>query len=84
MGLLKAYRLDPSTTWREVDISPVKMQEIVRNMRDRTFVRKPSLYGFEMSDTSGRQIGIWYSTLEAPTFLRMNEDGTVRIDTPDR
>ena len=84
MGLLKNYRLDPSTTWREVAISPVKMQEVVQNMRDRAFVRKPSLQGFAMSDNSGRPIGVWYSELEARTFLRMNEDGTVRIDTPDR
>ena len=84
MGLLRAYRLDPSTTWREVNMSPVEMQEIVRSMRDRAFIRKPSLQGFEMSDNSGRPIGVWYSTLEAPTFLRMNEDGTVRIDTPTR
>lgn len=84
MGLLKTYRLDPSTTWREVDMSPVKMREIVENMMDRVFIRKPSLRGFAMSDNSGRPIGVWYSTLEARTFLRMNEDGTVRIDTPDR
>ena len=84
MGLLKSYRLDPSTTWREVDITPVRMQEIVENMMDRGLIRKPSLQGFAMSDNSGRPIGVWYSTLESPTFLRMNEDGTVRIDTPDR
>ena len=83
MGLLKAYRLDPATTWREVDISPVKMQEIVDNMSDRHLVRKASLQGFVMSDNSGRPVGVWYSTLEAQTFLRMNEDGTVRIDTPN-
>ncbi|MHB9096599.1 MAG: hypothetical protein ACYC5X_02130 [Syntrophales bacterium] len=84
MGLLKAYRLDPSTTWREADMSPVKMQEIVENMMDRAFIRRPSLQGFEMSDNNGRPIGVWYSTLEARTFVHMNNDGTVRIDTPTR
>lgn len=84
MGLLKPYRLDPSTTWREVDMSPVKMEEIIVNMMDRGFVRRPSLQGFEMQDSSGRPIGIWYSTLETQTFLRMNRDGTVWVDTPDR
>ena len=84
MGLLKAYRLDPSTTWREVDMSPVKMQEITVNMRDRAFVRRPSLQGFQMTDHSGRPIGVWYSNIETRTFLRMNNDGTVWVDTPDR
>ncbi|MHB8909980.1 MAG: hypothetical protein ACYDAA_14000 [Syntrophales bacterium] len=84
MGLLKVYRLDPSTTWREVDMTPVKMEEIIVNMRDRSVIRRPSLQGFEMLDSGGRPIGIWYSNIETRTFLRMNHDGTVWIDTPDR
>ncbi len=36
-----------------------------------------------MSDNNGRPIGVWYSLLRARTFLRMQENGTVRIDTPD-
>ena len=36
-----------------------------------------------MSDNKGRPIGVWYSVLWARTFLRMNEDGTGRIDTPE-
>jgi len=41
------------------------------------------LHGFALSDNNGRPIGVWYSILEARTFLRMKDDGTVRIDTPD-
>ncbi len=36
-----------------------------------------------MLDNNGKPIGVWYSILSAQTFLRMNDDGTVRIDTPD-
>ncbi len=36
-----------------------------------------------MSDDKGRPIGVWYSILTARTFLRMQENGTVRIDTPE-
>jgi hypothetical protein len=40
-------------------------------------------YGFELSDDKGRPIGVWYSILKARTFLHMQENGTVRIDTPE-
>jgi hypothetical protein len=36
-----------------------------------------------MLDDKGRRIGVWYSILTAPTFVRMQEEGTVRIDTPE-
>ena len=84
MGLHKTYRLDPSTTWREVDMSPAMMKELIEGMNNRSFTRPIYLHGCEMSDDTGRPIGVWYSILEARTFLRINDDGTVRIDTPDR
>jgi len=83
MGLHKDYRLDPSTLWRKVEMSTAKMKEIVEGMKTKAFEHHQFQYGFEMSDPKGRSIGVWYSILTARTFLRMNDDGTVRIDTPD-
>jgi hypothetical protein len=84
MGLHKEYRLDPKTLWKEVPgMTAAKMKEIVDNMKTKAFQHHLILYGFEMSDNKGRPVGVWYSVLWARTFLRMNEDGTVRIDTPD-
>jgi len=83
MGLDRDYRLDPSTLWREVDMSPDLMKELIRGMKAIVFRNQASLYGFEMLDGNGRPIGVWYSILQARTFLRMNSNGTVRIDTPD-
>ncbi|MBU2055488.1 MAG: hypothetical protein KKC25_10995 [Proteobacteria bacterium] len=84
MGLHRDHRLDPSTLWREVSgMTTVKMKEIVDNMKTKASQHQTFQYGFEMSDNKGRPIGVWYSVLWARTFLRMNEDGTVRIDTPD-
>jgi hypothetical protein len=83
IGLHKDYRLDPAALWREVDeMTPAKMKEIVDNMKIKAFEHRMFQHGFEMSDPKGRPIGIWYSILEARTFLRMSDDGTVRIDTP--
>jgi hypothetical protein len=84
MGLHRDYPLDPRTLWREVSgMTTAKMKEIVENMKTKASQHQMFQYGFEMSDNKGRPIGVWYSVLSARTFLRMNEDGTVRIDTPD-
>ncbi len=83
MGLNRAYHLDPRTLWKEVAMTPGKMKEIVENMKTKAFHYYQFQYGFEMSDDTGRPIGVWYSILAARTFLHMEENGTVRIDTPD-
>ena len=82
MGLDRNYHLDPATLWREVDMSPPKMQEIVEGMKTKVSTLRTALHGFTLTDHSGRPIGIWYSILEAKTLVRMNDNGTVRIDTP--
>jgi hypothetical protein len=83
MGLHRDYRLDPRTLWKEVTMTPTKMKEIVYYMKAKADEYGLYQYGFEMSDDKGRPIGVWYSILTARTFLRMQEDGTVRIDTPE-
>jgi hypothetical protein len=84
MGLHRDYRLDPRTLWKEVPgMTTAKMKEIVDDMKTKASQHNMFQYGFEMSDNKGRPIGVWYSVLWARTFLRMNEDGTVRIDTPE-
>ncbi len=83
MGLHRGYRLDPETLWREVEMTPERMKGIVEGMRTMASEFFQFQYGFEIKDNGGRPIGVWYSILEARTFVRMNEDGTVRIDTPD-
>ena len=80
MGLSRSYRLDPRTLWREVPMTMEKMKEIVQHMNTRDMIRP--LMGFELLDNNDRPIGVWYSLVEAKTFLRIQEDGTVRIDTP--
>ncbi len=83
MGLHRDYRLDPRTLWREVPgMTAAKMKEIVDSMKTKASQHNMFQNGFEMSDNNGRPIGVWSSVLWARTFLRMNEDGTVRIDTP--
>ena len=84
IGVQKDYRLDPQTLWREVvGMTPAKLQEIVEHMRTKADQVRQFQHGFALRDPQGKQIGIWYSPLHARTLLKMNEDGTVRIDTPE-
>ena len=83
IGLHRDYRLDPRTLWKEETMTPVRMKEIVQAMQSKAWDYNLFQHGFDISDDKGRRIGLWYSIMTAPTLVRMQEDGTVRIDTPD-
>ena len=84
IGLDKAYKLEPDL-WKHVEMTPQKLRELVEYMRDKvTFTSWGQVpYGFAMFDDKGKQIGVWYSVLEAKTSLKVKEDHTVEIITPD-
>jgi len=84
IGLDKAYALD-SDLWKKVDMTPAKLRELVMSMKDKaaTVNFKAPIHGFAMLDDKGKQIGVWYSILEAKTSLKMKDSNTVIIDTPD-
>ena len=86
IGLDKSYTLE-SDLWKKLDMTPVKLKEIVTNMKFKSATvnfRSP-LHGFAIFDDSGKQIGVWYSIIEATTksSVRMKDNKTVLIDTPD-
>jgi hypothetical protein len=86
IGLDKSYTLE-SDLWKKLDMTPVKLKEIVTNMKFKsaTVNFKSPLHGFAIFDDSGKQIGVWYSIIEATTksSVRMKDNRTVLIDTPD-
>lgn len=82
IGLKRTHHLDPRTLWKEVQMTPQTMKEIVEHMKTKAFEAHQFPHGFVMSDDKGQPVGVWYSILSARTFLRMEEDGTLRIDTP--
>ena len=84
IGLDKAYILD-SDLWKKVEMTPKKLRELVTDMKDKatTVNYGMPLYGFTMFDDKGNKIGVWYSILEAKTFVKMKDNRTVIIYTPD-
>ena len=83
IGLSRDYHLDPETLWKEVEMTPNLMKEIVDHMKARASQLMQFPQGFNLVDDKGRVIGAWYSIITARTFVQMKKDGIVRIDTPD-
>jgi hypothetical protein len=82
LGLRRNQHLDEATLWTEVQMTPEKMKQFVDSMQQKTRERNVYPHGFTITDDKGQQIGVWYSILEARTFVQRKEDGTVRIDPP--
>ena len=85
IGLDKALTLEPDL-WKKVEITPDKLRELVQDMKITVvglMITDTALQGFAMFDDNGKQIGVWFSLIEAKTSLRMKDDHTVIIFTPD-
>lgn len=83
LGLRLDERLDPKTLWREVAMTPAAMKEFVEGMKTRALDLGLYLQGFTLISPDGRSVGVWYSIPQARTMLRVNDDKTIWIETPD-
>ncbi|MCK9363668.1 MAG: hypothetical protein M0P74_08750 [Syntrophales bacterium] len=83
LGLPKELQLAPGTLWKSVAMTPEKMKELVGDMKAKTSELSQYLYGFELTTPQGAPLGAWYSIPTARTMLRLNEDGTIWVETPD-
>ena len=83
LGLNKAYTLD-STLWKKVELTPAKLQVMVVDMKSKARDIGQKQFGFVVLDEQGRKIGVWYSLLTATAPVRIKDDNTVIIYTPDQ
>jgi hypothetical protein len=83
MGLRRDLHLHPQTLWKKVAMTPEKMEEIVGYMKAKVAELGLYLQGFELITPDGAPVGVWYSIPPARTLLRVNEDKTLWIETPD-
>ncbi len=80
IGMKKGYTLD-STLWLKC-VSQAGVKNHIANMKNVASQVSVSLYGFDILDEAGKKIGVWYSPLNAPTFVRKVSEKTVDIHTP--
>lgn len=76
-----AYVLD-SDLWKERKLTSAAMKELIGNLRSKALEVGETLHGFDILDHGGKKIGLWYSILRAPTYVKIEGDGRVVIGTP--
>ena len=81
MGLKKSYALD-SDLWKKIEMTPDVIKNLVYNMHLRAAGFSVRLQGFFLLDNKGRQLGIFYSLSDVDTFVKMQDEKTVIINTP--
>ena len=81
MGLKKSYTLD-SDLWKKIEMTPDVIKNLVYNMHLRAAGLSVRLQGFFILDNKGRQLGIFYSLSDVNTFVKMQDENTVIINTP--
>jgi hypothetical protein len=81
MGLNKQYKLD-EPLWKEVYMTPQKLQDMVQQMRKKSDELDLYLLGWSMRDKTGREIGVWYSVLFATTSIKAEEGNKVVVYRP--
>jgi hypothetical protein len=82
IGLNNSYTLEPDL-WKKIEATPKIFRDHVINMQARALALMLIQHGFIMFDDKGNQIGVWYSILEATTALKMKDNRTAIIYTPD-
>jgi hypothetical protein len=84
IGLDKGLTVEPDL-WEKVEVTPKKFRELVMGMNSGLdSMLGESFSGFALFDHKGKQIGVWYSLPDARTSLRMKDDHTVIIFTPEK
>ncbi|MBN1664054.1 MAG: hypothetical protein JW943_10680 [Deltaproteobacteria bacterium] len=86
LGLKKTYALEAvsASLWKKIEPTPADYEALISRMQDRARLLGLFQYGSTVFDHRGNPIGIWYSILSAVTAVKMQDDHSVMIYTPDR
>ena len=81
IGVDKEYTL-VSDLWKKTEFTAGTLKELVQFMKDEMSQYREGLFGFDILDDKGNDIGDWYSILSARTSVKMIGDKKVIIYTP--
>jgi hypothetical protein len=83
IGIHKKYKLEPNL-WKKLEVTPKLYKDIITQMQFKAFNQLGMhQFGYAITDAKGDRIGIWYSIMSARTSVRMKDDATVILTTPD-
>jgi hypothetical protein len=81
MGVAKTWELD-SDLWKQRDLEPEGMRELVASMQARAGQSLSLLHGFAIYDDKGGRIGNWFSLPGLPVTIKITGEHRVAISTP--
>ena len=79
IGLKKAYKLD-SRLWKKVVVTPELVQKYASTIKSQ--LSAVTLRSYAILDDKGKQIGVWYSSFDVKSYIKMIDERTVDIGTP--
>jgi hypothetical protein len=82
IGVNRGYSLD-STLWKKVAVAPDALKDMISSMQSEAAEESVVLHGFNILSNEGMAIGVWYSPLDNPTYVKMESDKMVDIPTPN-
>jgi hypothetical protein len=77
----RSYALD-SDLWKERKLTPADMKALIGDMSSKALEVGETLHGFDILGPAGKKIGLWYSILRAPTYVKVEGENRVIIGTP--
>jgi hypothetical protein len=81
MGIDRRYRLE-SALWRRIDDPAPVLKELVTGMQSKAAEYNRTLFGFDIRDTEGRDIGDWYSVLHSRMPVKLLGEKGVMVYPP--
>jgi len=81
MGIEKEYILE-SELWRGIDDPLHALKGLVRGMRSKAAEYNLTLYGFDIRDNRGNDIGDWYSILDGRMPVKITGEKRVMVYPP--
>ena len=82
IGIDKNHTLK-SELWKKREFTPETLKNLVENMKFKVMQFYETPHGFDILDNDGNDIGDWYSIFSATTAVKIEEDHSVIIITPD-
>lgn len=81
MGIEKGYTLE-TELWQRVDDPLHALKELVRGMQSKAAEYNLTLYGFDIRDNRGNDIGDWYSILDGRMPVKITGEKRVMVYPP--
>ena len=82
IGINKNHTLK-SELWKKRGFTPETLKNLVEDVQFRVMEFYETPHGFDILDNAGNDIGDWYSIFSATTTIKIEEDQSVIVITPD-